>query len=247
MKYLNFGIINYIFYKYLLYLDSSFFCLIIFGNYMKKLVLAGVVGLVSATAFADKPLIIQSSTPATLGTSPNYVSSQSQVDENKFSVKLGYAGTKLDSSNLGKARLNGFEIAGAYDFNDFGIWAKYENQDDGAVDTDQYSAGAQYKFYNQNNVYVLGAAGLGYANIKESGVDNAVSYKFDADYLFIPVSVEAGYMFTNNIGAYASLGYKWFYNRDVEYYENGVKLVDGKEGSADINGVSYGFGVRVAF
>lgn len=214
---------------------------------MKNLVLAGVVCLVSATAFADKPLIIQNSTPATLGTSPNYVSGQSQVDENKFSVKLGYAGTKLDSSNLGKARLNGFEVAGAYDFNDFGIWAKYENQDDGAVDTDQYSAGVQYKFYNQNNVYVLGALGLGIAKADYTYNDNTDKIKIDADYLFIPVNVEAGYMFTPNVGAYASLGYKWFDNRDVEYYENGVKELDGKEGYADINGVSYGFGVRVAF
>lgn len=214
---------------------------------MKKLVLAGVVGLVSATAFADKPLIIQNNAPATLGTSPNYVSNTSNQDENKFSVKLGYAGTKLDSSNLGKARLNGFEVAGAYDFNDFGIWAKYENQDDNEVDTDQYSAGVQYKFYNQNNVYVLGTAGLGLAKADYKFNDGTDNIKIEADYLFIPVSVEAGYMFTPNVGAYASLGYKWFDNRDVEYYENGVKLADGKEGSADINGVSYGFGVRFAF
>lgn len=214
---------------------------------MKKLVLAGVVGLVSATAFADKPLIIQNSTPATLGTSPNYVSSQSQVDENKFSVKLGYAGTKLDSSNLGKARLNGFEVAGAYDFNDFGIWAKYENQDDGAVDTDQYSAGVQYKFYNQNNVYVLGALGLGIAKADYTYNDNTDKIKIDADYLFIPVNVEAGYMFTPNVGAYASLGYKWFDNRDADLRVNGEKIADGKTGELDINGVSYGFGVRVAF
>lgn len=214
---------------------------------MKKLILAGVVGFASVTAFADKPLIVQKNIPATLGTSPNYVSNASKQDDNKFSVKLGYAGTKLDSSNLGKARLNGFEVAGAYDFNDFGIWAKYENQDDGDVDTDQYSAGAQYKFYNQDNVYVLGALGLGYAKLKESGIDDGVHYKADADYLFIPVNVEAGYMFTSNVGAYASLGYKWFYNRNVEYHKNGVKLFDSKSSSADVNGVSYGVGVRFAF
>ncbi len=214
---------------------------------MKKLVLAGVVSLISAATLADQPLTIQNSTPATLGTSPNYVSDASNQDQNKFSVKLGYAGTKLDSSNLGKARLNGFEVAGAYEFNDFGIWAKYENQDDDAVDTDQYSAGVQYKFYNQNNVYVLGAVGLGLAKADYAYQDDTDKIKIEADYLFIPVNVEAGYMFTPNIGAYASLGYKWFDNRDAEYYLNGAKLAEGKTGELDINGVSYGFGVRFAF
>ena len=65
---------------------------------MKKLVLAGVVSLVSAATLADQPLTIQNSTPATLGTSPNYVSDASNQDQNKFSVKLGYAGNKIDSN-----------------------------------------------------------------------------------------------------------------------------------------------------
>ena len=212
---------------------------------MKKLVLAGVVSLVSAVALADKPLTIQNSTPATLGTSPNYVSDASTQDQNKFSVKLGYAGNKIDSDVY--ARLNGFEIGAAYDFSNFGIWAEYENQEDGDADFDQFAAGVQYKFYNQNNVYVQGATGLGYANLKVTEVDGTDTYKLDGDYLYIPVTVETGYMFTPNFGAYATLGYKWSFNQNLKAYENGMKVADDKSSTSDLHGVSYGFGVRFAF
>ena len=212
---------------------------------MKKIFLAGIISFSSVAAFADQPLSVQQGIPATLGTSPNYISDASNGNENKFSLKFGYAGNKIDSN--GYARLNGFEVGAAYDINNWGVWTEFEKQEDGDADFNQFAVGAHYKFYNQNNAYVLGATGLGYANLKIDEVDGADTYKIKGDYLYIPATVEAGYMFTPNFGAYASLGYKWYFNNDYKVYENGVKVADGKSSSSDLHGVSYGFGVRVAF
>ena len=212
---------------------------------MKKLILAGVVSLVSAATLADQPLTIQNSAPATLGTSPNYVSDASNQDQNKFSVKLGYAGNKIDSNAY--ARLNGFEIGAAYDFSNFGIWTEYENQEDGPTSFDKFAVGVHYKIYNQNNVYALASTGLGYADVKDSIVIYDIKFKLEGDYLYIPLAVETGYMFNDNIGAYATLGYKWYYNQNTKLYGDGVKLSDEKSSELDLNGLSYGFGVRFAF
>ncbi len=227
---------------------------------MKKTLMIGLTILASSVACADQALNVQYGQPAPLGTTPNYVSTTvvSEQSPNSFTLHGGYSGWKVDSSELGKGRFRGFQIGSTYDFDRRGLWTKYENQSSDNVDVDLISFGAQYTFYNKNNTYVLGQAGIGYmwGDWKESatfsfeGSDVTVTNKISADNFLIPVNVELGHYFMPQLAAYAGLGYKWTDNhkaKDCLNIEGSSWCDSGRSGALDVNGLSYNFGLKYRF
>lgn len=214
---------------------------------MKKLILVGVVGFLSLSTYANQPLFLNSGSPQVIGTSPNYISTSSDVASSNamrpgFSVKGGYSGLKIDSDLLGKGRFNGFELGATYDLDRRGVWTKLEIQEDNTFDVDQFSLGGHYTFFNNKQTYMQGSLGLGYAWSEVKGNGASV----DLDYIFLPVGVEVGYYFTQNLAAYAGLGYKWFSNENAEACIDG-ECVSGDSRDLDVHGESYNFGLKYKF
>lgn len=224
---------------------------------MKKTLMIGLTILASSVACADQALNVQYGQPAPLGTTPNYVSATvvSEQSPNSFTVHGGYSGWKVDSSELGKGRFRGFQIGSTYDFDRRGIWTKYENQSSDNVDVDLISFGAQYTFYNKNNTYVLGQAGIGYMwgdwEYSETDEDDVkTTQKISADNFLIPVNVELGHYFMPQLAAYAGLGYKWTDNHKAHGCETvgeDSDCLSGRSGALDVNGLSYNFGLKYRF
>ncbi|ANF80807.1 hypothetical protein A3K93_00435 [Acinetobacter sp. NCu2D-2] len=239
---------------------------------MKKLILIGLTTLASGIACADQALNVQYGQPAALGTTPNYVSTTVASDQvnNAFTLHGGYTGWKVDSSAIGgKARFHGFHLGSTYDFDQRGVWTKYEHQSDDDFKNEQVSFGGQYTFYNKNNTYALAQAGIGYmwSDLKYSSTD--VSIEFDPDTgeetdrtetttktdakarnIFIPVNIELGHYFTPQLAAYAGLGYKWSQNtsiRGTETVGDETTTLKGRSGSLDLHGTSYNFGLKYRF
>lgn len=227
---------------------------------MKKILIIGLTSIASSLACADQALNVQYGQPAALGTTPNYVSTTvvSEQVENAFTVHAGYSGWKVDSNDLGKGRFRGFQIGSTYDFDQRGLWTKYENQSSDNIDVDLISFGGQYTFYNKKNTYALVQAGIGYMwgdwkyseTISDGDEDVRVSAKISADNFLIPVNVELGHYFTPHLAAYAGLGYKWTDNHKAKGCISVASdsLCDsGRSGAFDVHGTSYNFGLKYRF
>ena len=66
----------------------------------------------------------------------------------------------------------------------------------------ELAAGGHLNFYNVNNVYLLGTLGVGVGVIDVDGFDSSA-------YFTMPVGIEAGYNFAQNLSVYGGIGYKW--------------------------------------
>ena len=210
---------------------------------MKKLLVIGTLSLISSLALANKPLPVQYGSPAPLGEQQvqnSYAQSSSPL--NNISLNAGYVGGMIDKDDF-KLRLKGFELGGTYSLNDkVGIFTKYEQQKDD-LKLKEFSVGAVYNFYERNNVYITGSAGLGYSWV--DGKDDGD--KVELEYLTLPIGVEAGYMFTPNVAVYGGLGYKWMYNQDSEVCFDGDCFDAGNLSELDVNGTTYRAGFRYTF
>lgn len=210
---------------------------------MKKILAIGTISLISSLALANKPLVVQYGEPAPMTEQQAqnvYVQTSSPL--NNISLNAGYVGGMIDKDDF-KLRLKGFELGGTYSLNEkLGIFAKYEQQKDD-LKLKEFSAGAVYNFYEHNNVYITGSAGLGYSLVdgKEDGD------KVELEYLTLPIGLELGYKFTPSVAVYGGLGYKWMYNQDSEVCFGGVCYDAGNLSELDVNGTTYRAGFRYTF
>ena len=87
-----------------------------------------------------------------------------------------------------------------------GFFGKLEYLKNSEYSADYYevSAGGQLNLYNAHNAYLLGTLGAGFGVGSADGFD-------DTNYFTIPVGLEAGYKFNQNVSAYGGVGYKWAY------------------------------------
>ena len=210
---------------------------------MKKLLAIGTLSLISSLTLANKPLPIQYGSPVVLSDERgqnHYTQASSPL--NNISLNAGYVGGMIDKDDF-KLRLKGLELGGTYSLNKkVGIFAKYEQQKD-ELKFKEFSAGAVYNFYERNNVYMSGSAGLGYSWV--DGKDDG--FKVELEYLTFPIGVEAGYKFTPNVAVYGGLGYKWMYNQDSEACFEGDCIDAGNVSELDFNGTTYRAGFRYTF
>ncbi|RKG37876.1 outer membrane beta-barrel protein [Acinetobacter sp. WCHAc060007] len=210
---------------------------------MKKLLAIGTLSLISSLALANKPLVVQYGEPEPMAEQQaqnDYVQTSSPL--NNISLNAGYVGGMIDKDDF-KLRLKGFELGGTYSLNEkFGIFAKYEQQKDD-LKLKEFSAGAVYNFYERNNVYITGSAGLGYSWV--DGKDDGD--KVELEYLTLPIGLELGYKFTPSVAVYGGLGYKWMYNQDSEVCFGGVCYDAGNLSELDVNGTTYRAGFRYTF
>lgn len=218
---------------------------------MKKLILAGVVGFLSLSAYADRPLFLSNGSPQVMGTSPNYVHTENKPqssDMSPFSVALGYAGSKLGSDQfLGTESFDGLFINAEYQSHPTAsIWAEYKFQSSD-VDYNQVAVGLKNKFLEDNKLYSAASIGIGMSWLDESETDPDLGrVKVELDYFTIPVALEVGYKITPQVDMFGSFGYQWMFNRDAKLCVDG-DCISGNSDDLDVNGVTYNAGMRYKF
>jgi len=215
---------------------------------MKKLILALAIGVVSTLSFADKPLPVQYGEPAPMGepvvnagkSKSGY--SKNDVDLLGVSIFAGYSGQEAKPEYEDKQKLNGIELGASYSWSNFGVYEKYEHQSNNQVKYNELSTGIQYKFFKQNNVYLMGSAALGY------GWGETKETKADLEFLTLPVGLELGYSITSNFDAYGGVGYKWLWDRSEN---SGCSMYACWSGRGDVvgdtDGLTYKTGLRYNF
>lgn len=177
--------------------------------------------------------------------------SNSASQESNYSIAAGFSGAKIDFKDVdGKEKLKGFFINGATAINpNISLYAEYANQKVEKLKFNEVSLGAQYKFYNDTNIYASAGVGVGYVWLDETlhNQDMGVSADLKLNYLSLPMQVEAGYKITDNISSYGSLGYKWLFNQDSEVciYPSRGNSCESLNNNAD--GFTYKVGLRYAF
>ncbi|MGB9190324.1 MULTISPECIES: hypothetical protein [unclassified Acinetobacter] len=218
---------------------------------MKKLVLALAVGVVSNITLADTSLMLNKGAPAIIGTSPNYVHTESESQSNStgpFSVAFGYAGSKLGSDEfLGTESFDGVFINATYQSHPkASIWAEYIFQSSEA-DYNHFSIGYKYKFLENEKLYSAASLGLGYGWLDEKeSVSGLGDVKLELEYFTIPAALEVGYKVSPKIDVFGSFGYQWLFNNDAKVCLNGECLF-GSGDELDLNGVTYKTGLRYNF
>ena len=218
---------------------------------MKKLILAGIIGVVSTFAAADKPLMLSNGAPVVIGTSPNYVHPENESQSGRtspFSVGFGYAGSKLGSDDfLGTESFDGVFVNAAYQTHPkASIWAEYIFQSS-EVDYNHFSVGYKYKFLENEKLYSAASLGLGYAWLDESEtVPGIGKLNVELEYFTIPAALEVGYKVSPQVDMFGSFGYQWLFNEDAKVCLNG-ECLSGSSDELDLNGVTYKAGLRYNF
>ena len=215
---------------------------------MRKLILAGVVGVVSTVAGANKPLMLQQGEPAPMGNpvqyqapKKSYSSSASSALGDYVSFNAAYSGSKIGTENLGgDSKLNGIDLGfvGVRDNLSAGVGLTYQGDNDWNY-TEIYSKFG-YRLFNQNNNYGIASIGTGYAWM------SAKDFPIDLEYFVIPVELEVGHYIQNNLAVFGALGYKWLWNTVTEVC---VSNVCGSDSLAemDVDGATYKVGLRYNF
>lgn len=181
---------------------------------MRKLILSGVIGVISTFAVANKPLPIQYGQPAPMGNqgqqtpiaeyqrlSPVKYKNEQQLNSSLF---IEYSSQKGKFGNDIEADMNGFGVGISTLPQANGLWGKFEYQSNDDYDGDYYelSAGGHLNFVNTERFYAIGTLGAGVGLLDVSGFDETA-------YFTIPIGLEAGVNFNKNLSLYGGIGYKW--------------------------------------
>lgn len=180
---------------------------------MKKVILAGAIGIFSTVAGAETPLAIQPGQPVPLNNEAVYADSAYQpartidyqnTKELNASLMVEYSSQKGKFANDIDADLNGFGIGFSSSPHKNGLWGKIEYQQNDEYDGDAYefSFGGHLNFINVNGFYTLGTLGTGVGVLDVADFDTST-------YWTIPIGLEAGYTFTPSLSVYGGIGYKW--------------------------------------
>lgn len=174
---------------------------------MKKLVLGVLLAVISVAANAEngewQPLQVKTVAPD-FHQAPQQYKQAAEYKESLYSAFAEYYGNKGKFANDIDADLEGFALGFSTSPNKDGFWGKFEylTNDDYDADYFEVAFGGHKNFYSANNVYILGNAGLGI------GVANAGTFD-DTLYLTLPIELELGYRFAQNLSIYGGVGYKW--------------------------------------
>lgn len=218
---------------------------------MRKLILAGVIGVVSTVALANQPLQLNRGAPQTMGSTPLYVHNDDSLKVNtapKYAIAFGYAGSKLGSDQfLGTESFDGLFINAEYQSHPTAsIWAEYKFQSSD-VDYNQFAIGLKNKFLESDKLYSAASIGIGMSWLDEGETVPGVGrVDVELDYFTIPVALEVGYKTSAQVDLFGSFGYQWMFNRDAKVCMNGDCL-SGNSDDLDLNGVTYNAGVRYKF
>ncbi|WEV48093.1 hypothetical protein OZX61_07290 [Acinetobacter sp. ESL0695] len=178
---------------------------------------------------------------------------------NAASVSLEYTGMNAKSQdNNGTSNLNGIGLGISSNPTNHGLWAKTQYQHASKNDVDYFdiAGGVQYNFIANDDFYLLGKLGLGFATASSSALQNNVNF------ITLPVGLEAGYSLTQRFSVYGGLGYKFLWEvtkpttcnngtqsnstgRGTCSSNGGINHYNDKAG--DFNGVTYNVGLRYNF
>lgn len=180
---------------------------------MRKLILAGVVGIISTIAGANTPLAIQSGQPAPMYQTEQpvpytYVQPNNALLTPTASLSLEYLSHKGEFAENIDADLDGFAIGLSTTPQRNGLWTKFELLSNSDFDADYYefSFGGHLNLLSTERFYAIGTLGMGIGLIDVPGFDETA-------YFTVPVGLEAGVNITRNLSLFGGLGYKW--NVDV--------------------------------
>lgn len=210
---------------------------------MKKLflTLSGVV--LSASAYANKPLNVQPaySMPSMEADQPaiqvesvelsesNSYSNRvySQPNTTTSSVYAQYSVQKGKFSNDIDVDLKGGTIGFSSPVTQNGWWAEIEYLKNNEYSADYFEAtfGVQYNILNLGNAYLLGTLGMGI------GVGDADGFD-DTAYLTLPIGLELGYNIVPNLSVFGGVGYKW----NWEIKDNRTRCNDGTRSNSSGSG-----------
>lgn len=156
---------------------------------MKNIILAGLIGLVSATAFAE---------------SPTWAITTPEAATPKASVSVEYSKTDATFAENTEVSLDGFAVGISSSPQKNGFWGKFEGLGNDEYDGNYYeiSVGGHISLVSSKHFYALATAGIGAGWLDVDGFDSTT-------YFSIPVGLEAGVNFTPNISVYGGIGYKW--------------------------------------
>ena len=186
-----------------------------------------------------------------MGSNPLYVHNDNSFKADttsKYSIALGYAGSKLGSDQfLGTESFDGFFINAEYQSHPTAsIWAEYKFQSSD-VDYNQFTIGLKNKFLENNKLYSAASIGIGMSWLDESEtVPGEGRVDVELDYFTIPVALEVGYKTSAQVDLFGSFGYQWMFNRDAKVCLDGDCL-SGNSDELDLNGVTYKAGLRYNF
>ena len=204
---------------------------------MKKLLIVLLISFPTATTFA-------------------YPYSQS-TDQTRFSIFAEYSAHKGKFENDIDADLDGGAVGFSTVPNRHGFWGKFEALQNNEYSADYYelSTGGQINFYNANNIYLIGTAGLGFGWSDVEDFDNS-------QFVTLPIGLEAGYHFSPNFSLYGGVGYKWAWDASSKTTCNDGSTSNSTESGTcswhggvdhynntigDFDGVTYKAGARYNF
>lgn len=167
----------------------------------------------------------------------------------QFSFSTEYVGYEAKLENGDKAKLDGVALGfSTAPQRQGGFWTRFEYQNSSDYDADYYelASGGQLRIFNQNNVYALASIGLGYTVVDTSYVSDT------AEFISLPVGLEVGYTFGQNVSLFGGVGYKWLWDitsseecTSYSYYTSCQNTIGDVIG--DVDGVTYRAGVRYSF
>lgn len=176
---------------------------------MRKLFLAGAIGLLSTVAGAETPLAIQSGQPAPMHQTEQpvpytYMQPNNSVSSPNASLSLEYLSHKAEFDEGVDADLDGFAIGFSTTPQRHGVWTKLEFLSNSEFDADyfEFSFGGYLNLISTERFYASGTIGAGVGLIDVAGFDETV-------YFTIPVGLEAGVNLTKNLSLFGGVGYKW--------------------------------------
>lgn len=176
---------------------------------MRKLILAGVIGVASTVAGANTPLAIQSGQPAPMYQAEQsipytYTQPNTALSAPTASLSLEYSSHKGEFAENIDADLDGFAIGLSTTPQRNGLWAKFEFLDNSDFDADYYeiSFGGHLNFLNTERFYAIGTLGAGIGLLDASSFDETV-------YFSVPVGLEVGVNLNKYLSLYSGIGYKW--------------------------------------
>ena len=176
---------------------------------MKKLILAGVLGVASTVVSANTPLEIQSGQPAHMyqAEQPDpytYAQPNNALSTPTASLSLEYLSHKAEFDGDIDADLDGFAVGLSTTPQRHGLWTKLEFLSNSDFDADYYefSFGGHLNLLSTERFYAIGTLGMGVGLIDAQGFDETA-------YFTIPVGLEAGVNLTRNLSLFGGVGYKW--------------------------------------
>lgn len=213
---------------------------------MRKLFLAGAIGVFSTVAVANTPLVIQQGQPEPMGAPVAHKPAKTYqpnkaISDGRASLTIAYSGSKIGAEDLGgDSRLNGIHVGFDAIQNNLmaGVGFTYQNDSDWKYSEIHSKFG--YYFLNQANSYGVASFGIGYAWMP------AKEFPIDLEYLVLPIEVEVGHYIHNNLAVFGALGHKWLWNTVTEVCLGNFCGSD-TLAEMDIDGFTYKLGIRYDF